>query len=124
MTLAEIKTQALFQFNNDTDAMDDYEYMPHINDYVNEGYDKLLWYWKEESLSTDDRLVEETDSPNLAPDWSHRAIADYTTWLLYRNGNSGKQNRGQAYLQNFLEYCRRLRDLYGGGAKNFFNIPD
>ena len=124
MNLAEIKQQALFQYNNDTDAMDDYEFMPHINDYANEAYDKLLWHWKESALPPFMRLEKDTDVPVLVPDWAHRALSDYVTWLLYRNGSSARQNRGQVYLQNFLEFARRLKQMNGGGVKNFFNIPE
>ena len=43
MTLAEIKAQIMFQTNNDAEDIDDY--LPHVNDYINEGYDKLVKVW-------------------------------------------------------------------------------
>ena len=121
MNLAEIKQQALFQYNNDTDAMDDFDFMPHITDYANEAYDKLLWHWKEGALPPHMKMAKDTDVPVLVPEWAHRALSDYVTWLLYRNGSSTRQNRGQAFLQNFLEYARRLKQM--GGVRNFYNIP-
>ena len=123
MTLAEIKTQALFQFGNDTDVMDDYEFMPHIEDYANEAYDILMWAWKDNHVPDDKLLKDDNDVPDL-PEWAHRAIADYTTWMLYRNGNGTRQNRGQAYLSNFNMYKNRLQVEKYGGVRNFYNIPD
>ena len=123
MTLADIKTQALFQFGSDTDVMDDYEYMPHIVDYANEAYDILMWAWKDNHVPDENLLKDDNDAPDL-PDWAHRAIADYTTWMLYRNGNSARQNRGQAYLSNFNMIKNRLQVEKYGGVRNFYNIPD
>ena len=123
MTLAEIKTQALFQFGNDTDALDEYEFMPHIVDYANEGYEILFWYWKDIHIPDDMKLRREEDVPQL-PEWAHRAIADYTTWMLYRNGSSARQNRGQAYWDSFIDCRNRLRsEKNGGHPHHFHHIP-
>ena len=122
MTLADIKTQALFQFGNDTDALDDYEFQPHIVDYANEGYDILMWAWKDTHIPDADLLVDDDDVPSI-PEWAHRAIADYTTWMLYRNGNSARQNRGQAYLSNFNQIKIRLQTEKYDGVRHFHHIP-
>ena len=38
MTLAEIKDQIMFQTNNDAEDIEDY--LPHVVDYINDGYDR------------------------------------------------------------------------------------
>lgn len=119
MTLGEMRKQALFQYNNDTDVLDDYEYMPHLNDYLNRGYDLLMYAWKEEPAPI---LTYDQETPDL-PEWAHKGIVDYATYLLYRNGSSARQARGQEYLRAFYEVQERLRD--GGKApKHFIHIPD
>ena len=119
MTLEEMRKQALFQFNNDTDVLDDFDYMPHVNEYVNAGYDLLMYAWREEPAP---KLTYDTEVPVL-PEWAHKGIVDYATYLLYRNGSSARQGRGQEYLRAFAEVQERLRS--GGKApKHFFNIPD
>lgn len=116
MTLNEIRNQIMFQTNNDADDLGDY--MPHINDYVNEGYDLLV------NSYTGGHLMDESedyapmhgggDEPTL-PLYAHRAIVDYATYLIYRNGNPSKQSRGQAYLQNFYTVVAQLKyEQYAG----------
>lgn len=132
MTFAEIKDHVMFQSNNDAEDIEDY--LPHVNDYINEGYDRLVKAWSKNHIPQTDypKLVEDTDVPQL-PDWTHRAIADWATWLVYRNGNPQKQNRGMAYRYAFEEILAKIAD--GGGAdglnadgtqkqyRNFINIP-
>lgn len=132
MTLSEIKEQIMFQTNNDADDLGDYE--PHINDYVNEGYDKLVLIWDSQHVpSTDYPMLEEDDDvPNL-PEWIHRAIVDWATWLIYRNGNPQKQNRGMAYRAAFEDMLNKISGMGGKDGlnedgslkkyKNFINIP-
>ena len=43
MTLAEIKNQIMFQTNNDEEDITDY--LPHVVDYINDGYDRLVKVW-------------------------------------------------------------------------------
>lgn len=133
MTLREIQEQVMFQTNNDADDLGDYT--PHIDDYINDGYDRITIVWDSQHVPSDDypRLVRDNDEPNL-PAWIHRYIADWATWLIYRNGNPQKQQRGRAYWQSFEEMLSKLSD--GGGKsgfdentgaqkkyKNFINIP-
>lgn len=67
-------------------------------------------------------MEDAVDEPEL-PEWVHPYLADYATWLLYRNGNISKQNRGQAFLARFEEAMRRLKpfgsDRLGG---QFFGL--
>ena len=133
MTLAEIKNQVMFQTNNDAEDLGDYE--PHINDYVNEGYDRLVSAWDKSHVSIGeyDRLEIDSDEP-LLPEWTHRALVDYATWLIYRNGNPQKQQRGMAYLNAFNQIERKILDEGGAAGLNedgslkrynkFRNIPD
>ena len=133
MTLLEIQEHIMHQTNNDADDLGDY--LPHLNDYINEGYDRIAIVWDSKHVPSDDypRLVDDADVPNL-PTWMHRYIADWATWLVYRNGNPQKQNRGMAYRNAFLDFLSTLSD--GGGKagfdestgalvkyKKFINIP-
>lgn len=121
MTVGEIKNEVMFQTNNDIEDVE--EYLPYLLGYINEGYDKLVYsYTKEHVGETRPWLEEDSDEPQL-PDWSHRALADYGTWLVYRNGNPQKQNRGMAFLSAFNEMVSKLNGLAGGPYTNFFNIP-
>ena len=116
MTLGEIKYQVLFQTNNDEDDIGDYE--PHIKDYINDGYDRLVKVWDKAHVAYNaesyPRLTEDTDTP-LTPEWTHRYLADWATWLIYRNGNPQKQNRGMAFRQSFETMLSQLADE---GGKN------
>ena len=122
----------MFQTNNDADDLGDYT--PHINDYINEGYDRIVVVWDHQHVPSTDypRLTADGDTPNL-PDWLHRFIADWATWLIYRNGNPQKQNRGMAFRSSFESMLASIAD--GGGKsginedgsqkryRNFVNIP-
>ena len=132
MTLSDIQEQVMFQTNNDADDLGDY--LPHVNDYINEGYDRIVMVWDRIHVPAEayPRLENDNDVPNV-PEWTHRFIADWATWLVYRNGNPQKQNRGMAFRSSFLEMLSQLSD--GGGKsglnedgsqkhyKNFRNIP-
>ena len=132
MTLAEIKNQIMFQTNNDEEDVVDY--LPHLVDYINDGYDRLVKVWTKSHTPQEDypRLSEDTDEPNL-PVWTHRAICDWATWLMYRNGNPQKQQRGMAYRSAFEEVLAKLLDEGGKAGlnedgtniqyTNFRNIP-
>lgn len=102
MNLAEIKSEIMFQTNNDEDDLGDF--LPYLTDYINEGYDRLVYAFAGTHVSADSEdyplLKVDKSTPNL-PDWLHRYIGDYATWLVYRNGNTQKQSRGQQYLQRF-----------------------
>lgn len=133
MTLAEIKSQIMFQTNNDDEDVGDF--LPHLVDYINDGYDRLVKVWTKSHMEQEEYpwLVEDTDEPNL-PKWVHRYIADWATWLVYRNGNPQKQNRGMAYRYAFEEILAKLSDEGGSSGvdpvtgeniryTNFRNIP-
>lgn len=107
MTLQEIKEQVMFQTNNDADDLGDFE--PHLDDYVNEGYDLLVEAVYDTHL--DEKyapLAEGSAEPSL-PAWMHRGLVDYATWLVYRNGNLVKQNRGTAYRVAFDQLVSKAR---------------
>lgn len=120
MTLTEIENEVMFQTNNDADDLGDY--VPYLVDYVNEGYDRLVYAWTGEHAET--KLADESDTPVL-PEWTHRALADWATWLVYRNGNPQKQNRGYAFRTAFEEVLGKIIAEGGkdGKVTNFFNIP-
>lgn len=132
MTFKEIKEQVMFQTNNDADDLQDY--LPHVDDYVNEGYDRLVRVWAGEHVPSGSypRLKYDEDIPAV-PNWAHRALADYATWLVYRNGNPQKQQRGLYFKQAFDEIATRISGEGGiaginkdGSLKkytNFIHIP-
>lgn len=131
MTLGEIKDQIMFQSNNDAEDIEDY--LPHLVDYINEGYDRLMSAWAGNHVpEAYDRLEFDTDEPEL-PEWTHRALCDWATWLIYRNGNPQKQQRGMAYRNAFEEVLAKIRDEGGINGlnedgtqkkyRNFYNIP-
>lgn len=127
MLLIEIKEEVMAQTNNDIDDLGDF--MPYLLDYINEGYDRLVYAWAEEHTSDSasaewPRLHEDTDEPKT-PEWTHRALADWASWLVYRNGNPQKQQRGYPYKVAFEEVLAKVMAEGGnhGKARNFFNIP-
>ena len=132
MTFAEIKNQIMFQTNNDAEDIDDY--LPHVDDYINDGYDRLVKVWTKSHMPADgyEPLQFDSDEPNL-PEWLHRYICDWATWLVYRNGNPQKQQRGRAYYESFMRILSQLSDEGGAAGLNedgtsvqykyFRNIP-
>lgn len=115
MTLKDLREHALYQSNNDPEDLS--EFNPALDSYINEGYDKLTMAY--DKLHLDDEaedgtipyptLEQETDVCQL-PEWVHRPLGDYATYMIYRNGNALKQNRGMLYLQAFESAKRRLAE--------------
>jgi len=132
MNLAELKSMVMFQTNNDADDLGDF--LPYLADYLNEGYDRLVLAFAGVHLDDDGEYVKlrnDRSSPNL-PEWTHRAIADWATWMLYRNGNTQKQNRGYQFRNAYEEVATKLRgmtiaqkglDGAPGVGKYFLNVP-
>lgn len=118
MTLHDIRASVMFQTNNDFEDIAEYE--QSVNDYINEGYDLLTEAWTGEHLAKP--LADDGDTPALPP-WAHRAIVDWATWLVYRNGPANKQQRGAQFHASFQAVKARLIETRKGGAQNFFNIP-
>lgn len=136
MTLLEIKQHIMFQTGNDVDDLGDF--LPHITNYINEGYDLLVSAWCGERVSPDSdnypTLTNDKSQPET-PEWTHRAIADWATWLIYRNGNAAKQQRGQYYrlsAESLFQQVRNMTNAQKGiesvneaskTAKYIYNIP-
>ena len=109
MELTEIKNAVMFQTNNDIEDVSEYSLV--LNSYINEGYEKLCFaFWRMYPSPSGllKPLEKGTDIPKL-PTYAHRAISDYSTYLIYRNGNPSKQNRGMAFLQTFNEILIKLQ---------------
>ena len=112
MTLLEIKNLILFQTNHDADELGDF--MPHLNAYINDGYDRLVHAWCGEHVSPDSEIYlplrHDRSMPEL-PEWTHAAIADWATWLIYRNGSAARQNRGTSFKISALGVLDTIRQL-------------
>lgn len=112
MTLAEIKNLIMFQTNNDKDDLGDF--LPYLLDYINEGYDLLVHAWCGGHVSVDSDVfipLRHDKSQPETPDWTHKAIADWATWLVYRNGSPVKQSRGAVFRNSAEEMLRTVRGL-------------
>lgn len=129
MTLMEIKERVMFQTNNDTEDVGDFE--PFLEGYINDGYDRLLYAYEKvhpETGSAEYPLLSDgADVPKL-PEWTHTALADWATWLVYRNGNPQKQQRGYQFRAAFDEVAQRITSSGGKAGMNkpvtnFYNIP-
>lgn len=135
MTLTELKNYVLFQTNNDADDLSDYT--PYITGYLNEGYDRLVEAYAGEGTHAGSAsyplLALAMDVP-LTPAWTHLAAAYWATWLVYRNGNPAKQQRGMQFRNAADEVISKIRasgGLAGDTARaaaddtygNFTNIP-
>lgn len=126
MNVSEIKAAVMFQTNNDAEDVGDFE--PYLLGYINEGYDKLVYAYAgihpAADYDTYHPFTADTDVP-ATPEWTHRALADYATWLVYRNGNTYKQNRGLRFLQAFDEVVAKVIATGGaqGTPRHFINIP-
>lgn len=126
MNVGEIKNAVMFQTNNDVDDIADY--IPYLISYIEEGYDKLVYAYEGVHPSAGGKVYKplrsDHDVPAI-PEWTHRALADYATWMIYRNGNSQKQQRGYAFRSAFEETLAKVLAEGGdkGKPKNFFNIP-
>lgn len=94
MTLTDLKDLIMIQTGNDVEDYPDFSTQSLV--YLNEGYRRVYHHWMgayPESLLSDD------DDTPAVPEPLHTAIADWATWLLYRNGNISKQNRGLAFRE-------------------------
>lgn len=124
MTVGEIKATVMHQTNNDVGDLEDFA--PFLNDYINDGYDKMLMAYASEHAGSENypALRFDDDKPAL-PDWWHSALADWATWLVYRNGNAAKQQRGYAYRSAFEEALAQIKAEGGkhGVVRYFINIP-
>ena len=132
MTLGDIKAMVMFQTNNDADDLGDF--LPYLVTYINEGYDLLVNAFAKQHVTADNTdytpMSHDKSQPNL-PEWTHQAIANWATWLIYKNGNVQKQNRGYQYRSAFEQVETKLRGMTAeekgltatGARKYITNIP-
>lgn len=125
MTIAEIKELAMFQIGNDAEDLADY--LPYVDRYLDEGYDLLAYALAKVHPVADNEEyplpITDTALETVIPVWTHKALADYVTWCLYRNGNTNKQQRGFQFLSAFREVLAQVRSQSDARTKNFYNIP-
>lgn len=101
MRLDELKRRAVYQAVGDEEELEDLA--PYVDQYINEGYERLVAIAGIEALP----LLLEGDEPAL-PVWMQPAIADYATWLLLRNGNPQRQSRGIQFRAAYEETVARF----------------
>ena len=120
MTVGEIKNTVMFQTNNDSDDLEDF--LPYLMDYINDGYERLVYAYTKKHASP--VLRADTETPDL-PEWAHPAQADWATWLVYRNGDPQKQRRGYAFRSSFEEIRTKLVENSADGSRveHFINLP-
>ena len=146
MTLGEIKERVMFQPNNDSEDIGDY--LPALEGYINDGYDRLVNIWAnkhvpcaeypilqeiQESEEEEESSEEWPADTPKTPEWTHPYLADWATWLVYRNGNPQKQQRGYSFRESFERMLSRIADEGGENGQdengnrvrytNFRNIP-
>ena len=120
MDLSALRQQVMFQIGGDAEDVQDF--LPYLTDYLNEGYDRLLMAAYGRHAGEDDaRPLQHDRSVPALPAWTHRAIADWATWLICRNGNTQRQNRGYAFRRAFEDVESRLRAAQSG--RFIHNIP-
>ena len=122
MTVGEMKRFVMHQTGNDT--ADVSEFLPYLTDYLNEGYDRLVFAFAKEHVADGSQsfpaLADDLDAPRL-PVWTHPAIANWAAWCMYRNGSPQKQNRGIQFRAAAEETAAQIR--CGSKAQAFFNMP-
>ena len=113
MTVREIRDFILHQ-HMAMEPEDATDYLPYLMTYINEGYDRLIRAWAHARIGDADypMLASDADVPNI-PERYHKALCDWATWCMYRNGNSPKQQRGYAYRNAFDEAVAEI--LNSGG---------
>ena len=105
----------MFQIGGDAEDVQDF--LPYLTRYINDGYDRLTMvaYGQHVGDGADDTPALSHDrSIPVLPEWTHPAIADYATWLICRNGNAQRQNRGYAFRRAFENVENRLRGARSG----------
>lgn len=115
MDLSAIKQQVMFQIGGDAEDVQDF--LPYLTRYINDGYDRLTMvaYGQHVGDGADDTpALSHARSIPVLPEWTHPAIADYATWLICRNGNAQRQNRGYAFRRAFENVENRLRGARSG----------
>lgn len=118
MTLWQLKQLVLHQTGSDVDDVG-----VHLADYLNEGYDHLvmaLFHRHVEEAGDYPPLRHDKSTP-LLPPWAHRALADYASWMVCRNGPAPRQSRGYVFRKAFDEAVARAR-MQGGSR--FRGIPN
>lgn len=122
MDLSAIRQQVMFQIGGD--AADVQDFLPHLTQYINDGYDRLTMAASGQHVGGGEDeyppLLHEKSRPEL-PEWTHQAIADFATWLICRNGSAQRQNRGYAFRRAFENVENRLR--MAGSPSYFRHIP-
>lgn len=123
MNLKELKTTVMHQIGGDEGDLADYQ--PYLTDYLNDGYDRLMYACQGQHITDDHSscspLTNDRSVPDL-PQWAHGAIADWAAWLLLRNGGADSQSRGLAFRRSFEQTEKRLRSEKCT-QNRFRNIP-
>ena len=119
MTFANIRDMVMFQTGNDTSDYAEFE--PSLSEYINEGYGVIQRDLFRKQVGIDfNRMVAADDTPDI-PEALHRSIADYATYMVYRNGNVARQNRGVPFYQYFQQAISDYK-AFSIPGKTFINM--
>ena len=109
MTVGDIKRLVMHQLNMDPE--DQWDYTPYLLGYINEGYERLVkaWTLHHDHAGSENYpyLSADNDVPAI-PERYHKALADFATWCIYRNGNAQKQQRGYVFRNGFEEAWQEI----------------
>lgn len=123
MNLNQLKHTVMHQTGGDESDLTDYQ--PYLTDYLNDGYDRLVYASRGQHVARDSAdyppLQNDRSAPEL-PNWAHGAIADWASWLILRNGGADSQSRGLAFRRSFEQTEKRLRSEKCTRSR-FRNIP-
>lgn len=121
MNLKELKITVMHQTGGDEADLPDHH--PYLTDYLNDGYDRLVYASRGQHVTEDSAdhppLKNDRSAPDL-PQWAHGALADWASWLILRNGGTDSQSRGLAFRRSFENTEKRLRSEKGS---RFRNLP-
>lgn len=123
MNLKELQITVMHQTGGDEADLPDYH--PYLTDYLNDGYDRLVYASQGQHVAEDSAdyppLKNGRSIPDL-PQWAHGALADWASWLILRNGGADSQSRGLAFRRSFENAEKRLRSEKCARSR-FTNLP-
>lgn len=66
-------------------------------------------------------MQNDNDVPKI-PEHAHTALADYACWRFLSNGNMAKQQRGQTYLNRFVQGMQQVYPMHSGSTRGYTGL--